>query len=332
MRKLVAIALGVALAGVGTVALATRNSSGTYSLPSGNPVTSGTSISSTWANNTLGDIGQSLTDSLDRNGKGGMLAPLRTPNGSVTAPTHSFTNDTDSGLYLVGDAQPAMTVAGTKRQEWTSAGTAVTGTFSASGNTTVGGTLGVTGAATLAATPVLQAGATISGGNLSLSLAGTQGIAKSGGTLTFGTTDANQTQFLYNGNLVASINSIGFDNANRPINSVATPTNATDAANKTYVDTNIRLGRPVFAVLINGTNGSVLRVADGSTSGYVFARSSAGVYTITKAGGYAANPFATVSAQSTTGTSASWYPTSGTVMTLYVSGGADANLSVAMYD
>lgn len=46
-----------------------RNGSGTYSLPAGNPVVTGTTISSTWANNTLGDIGTALTQSIASNGQ-----------------------------------------------------------------------------------------------------------------------------------------------------------------------------------------------------------------------------------------------------------------------
>ena len=46
-----------------------RNGSGTYSLPAGNPVTGGTTISSTWANNTLSDIGTALTGSLAKDGQ-----------------------------------------------------------------------------------------------------------------------------------------------------------------------------------------------------------------------------------------------------------------------
>jgi hypothetical protein len=138
MKRLLALTLGVALAGIGTVALATRNSSGTYSLPQ-SPFISGTVINSSTMNSQFGDIAQSLTDSLDRNGKGGMLSPLRVPNGSVAVPSFSFSNDQDTGLYLVGDANPAVTVAGTKRQEWTSTGTAVSGTLSVTGASTFTG-------------------------------------------------------------------------------------------------------------------------------------------------------------------------------------------------
>jgi len=46
-----------------------RNGSGTYNLPAGNPVVTGTTISSTWANNTLTDIATALTNSLASDGQ-----------------------------------------------------------------------------------------------------------------------------------------------------------------------------------------------------------------------------------------------------------------------
>jgi hypothetical protein len=46
-----------------------RNGSGTYNLPAGNPVVTGTTISSTWANNTLADIATALTGSLASDGQ-----------------------------------------------------------------------------------------------------------------------------------------------------------------------------------------------------------------------------------------------------------------------
>lgn len=46
-----------------------RNGSGTYALPSGNPVTTGTTISSTTHNNTLSDIATALSDSLAKDGQ-----------------------------------------------------------------------------------------------------------------------------------------------------------------------------------------------------------------------------------------------------------------------
>ena len=46
-----------------------RNGSGTYTLPAGNPVVTGTTISSTWSNNTLADIATALTGSLATDGQ-----------------------------------------------------------------------------------------------------------------------------------------------------------------------------------------------------------------------------------------------------------------------
>ena len=53
-----------------------RNGSGTYSLPAGNPVVTGTVISSTWANTTLNDLGSALTASLAYDGQTTPVANL----------------------------------------------------------------------------------------------------------------------------------------------------------------------------------------------------------------------------------------------------------------
>lgn len=76
-----------------------RNSSGTYSLPAGNPVVSGTVISTTWANTTLSDLGTAMTDSLSRSGDGAMLAALELFSGTIGAPGLSWSSESTSGLY-----------------------------------------------------------------------------------------------------------------------------------------------------------------------------------------------------------------------------------------
>ena len=53
-----------------------RNGSGTFTLPAGNPVTTGTTISSTWANTTLSDIGSALTGSISTDGQTTPVANL----------------------------------------------------------------------------------------------------------------------------------------------------------------------------------------------------------------------------------------------------------------
>jgi hypothetical protein len=134
----IGIVLGLAVSLFGP-SEASRNSSGTYTLPAGNPVVTGTTISSTWANNTLDDIKTEITSSLDRSGRGAMLAPLQCSNGTVSLPSLTFGSDTDTGLYRIGANNPAMAAGGTKVQDWTSTGTTVTGTAAVTGATTVTG-------------------------------------------------------------------------------------------------------------------------------------------------------------------------------------------------
>jgi hypothetical protein len=53
-----------------------RNGSGTYTLPAGNPVVTGTTISSTWANNTLTDLASAMTGSVASDGQTPMTGSL----------------------------------------------------------------------------------------------------------------------------------------------------------------------------------------------------------------------------------------------------------------
>ena len=61
-----------------------RNGTGTYSLPTGNPVVTGTTISSTWANNTLTDIATALTGSLAADGQTTATGNLKMGSNRVT--------------------------------------------------------------------------------------------------------------------------------------------------------------------------------------------------------------------------------------------------------
>ena len=53
-----------------------RNGSGTYSLPVGNPVVTGTTITSSWANTTMQNIADALTQSVASDGQTPMSGPL----------------------------------------------------------------------------------------------------------------------------------------------------------------------------------------------------------------------------------------------------------------
>ena len=87
-----------------------RDSNGNYTLPTGNPVITDTVIDSVWANDTMNDLAATMTASLDRDGKGSMRAPLRTPDGNRTTPTFSFTLEPSSGLYRFGDGDVRVSV------------------------------------------------------------------------------------------------------------------------------------------------------------------------------------------------------------------------------
>jgi hypothetical protein len=99
-----------------------RNASGTFSLVSGNPVVSGTLIDATWANNTLNDIANEMTDSLSRSGQGGMLAPLRLTDGVQATPGLGFTNEPGSGLYRAGTNEWWSVAGGAQVQQHTANG------------------------------------------------------------------------------------------------------------------------------------------------------------------------------------------------------------------
>jgi hypothetical protein len=123
-----------------------RNGSGTYSLPAGNPVVTGTTISSTWANNTLTDIATALTGSLAADGQTTATGNLKMGNNRVTGLADGLAS-TDAATVSQATSAVAIT-GGTINGTSVGATTASTGRFTtldSTGNTTVGGTLAVTG-------------------------------------------------------------------------------------------------------------------------------------------------------------------------------------------
>jgi hypothetical protein len=61
-----------------------RNGSGTYVLPAGNPVVTGTTITSNWANTTFSDVATALTGSVAADGQTPMTGPLQMTNNKIT--------------------------------------------------------------------------------------------------------------------------------------------------------------------------------------------------------------------------------------------------------
>jgi hypothetical protein len=155
-----------------------RNGAGTYTLPAGNPVVTNTTITAAWGNDTMEDLGNEITNSLSREGDGGMNAPLRFVDGTQAVPGIGWVSETSSGFYWAGPGEYWAAVLGIGVLQFTDNGLLiptgidltvqggvsfegalnVIGNFSvatnkftvaaASGNTTVAGTFAASGAGT----------------------------------------------------------------------------------------------------------------------------------------------------------------------------------------
>lgn len=181
-RVLLAFAvLGIAAAFIASMqpSVAARGPSGSYSLPL-SPVTSGSTISPTWANTTLNDLGSELTNSLDRQGRGAMLAPLQLATGSVSLPSLTFSADIDTGLYRGGANDIRMSSGATYVQGWTSLGATFPVGLTATQTATDGTAITATGNGT-------GHGVTATGGATGVGVTGFGGTASGRGVEGFGT-------------------------------------------------------------------------------------------------------------------------------------------------
>lgn len=89
-----------------------RDGSGAYSLPAGNPVVTLTTIESAWANGTLVDLSAEITNSLDRNGRGAMLAQLKAFDGTIAVPGIGWASEVSSGWYRAAAGDFRFAIAG----------------------------------------------------------------------------------------------------------------------------------------------------------------------------------------------------------------------------
>jgi hypothetical protein len=133
-----------------------RNGSGVYSLPAGNPVVTGTVISTTWANNTMTDLASAMTDSVAADGQTPMTGPLNLNSNKVTNLANAtltgdavnygqFSTPTFTGAVVCSST---LTVTGATILSSTLAvggNTTVTGNGSFTGDGTFGGNLAVNG-------------------------------------------------------------------------------------------------------------------------------------------------------------------------------------------
>ncbi len=102
-----------------------RDNSGNFTLVAGNPVVTGTTIDSNWANSTLTDIAAEMTDSLSRDGEGGMLQPLLIVDGTVNIPSLAATNHNKTGFYWPGSNELRVAVNNSDVQRWLDGSTEV---------------------------------------------------------------------------------------------------------------------------------------------------------------------------------------------------------------
>lgn len=110
-----------------------RNSSGVYTLPAGNPVSPNTLIQSSWANTTLSDVANELTNSLDRNGRGSMLAPFKNIDGTQALPGITYGNEPSTGFWRKATAVIGVAIAANEVANFNAAGLSVTGVVNATG-------------------------------------------------------------------------------------------------------------------------------------------------------------------------------------------------------
>ena len=134
------------------------NGSGTFVInTSGQPVVTGTVISSTAFNALTADLGTGLTTAITKDGQttttakipfaAGLSAAVASnfAAGTVAAPSIYLSTDTGTGLYRIGANNDGFAINGTKLLDFGSALLGITGAA------TISTTLGVTGATTLAA-------------------------------------------------------------------------------------------------------------------------------------------------------------------------------------
>jgi hypothetical protein len=158
-----------------------RNSAGTYSPPFPD-VQTNTPISSTWANGTIDDLGNEITNSLSRTGFGGMLAPLRGIQGSAPLPAYAFTADNSSGMYLAAASDLRFVTNSTDRLRLTNTGVYILATVVSplTVSTATTNTAGVTSTGNGTGAGVVATAGTASGAGGVIGLA--KGAASTGGT------------------------------------------------------------------------------------------------------------------------------------------------------
>jgi len=191
-----------------------RNGVGTFNLVAGNPVVSGTTIQSSWANNTLTDIAGGLTSSLSRDGQAAMTGPLPmgsndiqnagniTANANMNAAAFVPTGAAvpANGLYLSAANTPAL--ASNSALRWS---------VNATGNHVMAAPSAGTTLA-LSTTSILQVGASLTDGVVTSQW---QSAGAGTGAL-FGTTSGHTLSLITNNVVRGAITTAGNITVNAP--------------------------------------------------------------------------------------------------------------------
>ena len=236
-----------------------RNGSGSYSLPSGNPVVTGTAISSTVQNNTMSDIATALTASIAKDGQTTPTANLPmggfkhtgAANGSAAtdyATISNLQNGTGIHVSTVGGTSDVITLTPSPAISSYAAGQYFS--FVSSGANTTNVTVNVSGLGAKAVTKngstALVAGDVPSGALVAIIYDGTQ----------------FQLQTSANLNPLSSITGLG--------TGVATALAINVGSAGAPVTFNGALGTPSSGTLTNCTNSTVSGTSQATTSGTQF--------------------------------------------------------------
>ena len=259
-----------------------RNGSGVYSLPAGNPVTTGTVISSTWANTTLNDLGSAMTASLAYDGQTTPVANLpmggyvHTNVGNATARTNypSAGQVQDSTLTYLTSISGTDTITAVAPISMTAYAAGQTFRFIAAGaNLTTGVTININGigakSITKNGTTALAIGDIVSGSIVQITYDGTQfqivysiftnpytglstvnGIVKGNGSGTFSAATAG-TDYVAPATATNFTAQQYFGNvALTDATTISWSANAAQTATFTFVSSNRTMGAPTG--LVNG--------------------------------------------------------------------------------
>jgi len=260
-----------------------RNGSGVYSLPAGNPVVTGTTISSSWANNTMNDLAAALTDSVAADGQTPMTGDLdmntnkiinldpATASGDAVE-YDQFITAAVTNVAITGGTINSTTIGATTPASGRFTTLEATGAFTAgstaaiTGNTTVGGTLTVTGLGAFNGTGALK----IPAGTTAQQPTPTTGMIRYNSTLDRfegylnsqwaglgASAGGSNTQVQYNNNgILAGSSAMTFSGSTLTVTTLSS-TNLSDGTNSTSTTNAIKGSAKAWVVWTSPTSPSI---------------------------------------------------------------------------